>query len=262
MGIFDGLDALGFNDILESDIFEHEKAPDKTTEQRQRQEENPMDYLYEKEINCPVCQRFFKNHVVRKSRLRIIDMDTDFKPNYKTLDPNRYEVLMCTHCGYAAAQARFPHISEKQIDILTSKVRSHYKPKIYPVPLSAEHAAERNKMALFCAVALGVKNGDKAILCLKTAWLYRDVKDTANERLFLENAFKGLKDAYVTEGFPIGHMDICTTQYMLGELSRRLGEHEEALKWLSEVILRKDITSGLKKRALDVKDLIRAEKNG
>jgi hypothetical protein len=125
------------------------------------------------------------------------------------------------------------------------------------MPLSLEQAAERYRMALYCAAVTGLKNSHKAILCLKTSWIYRDLNDKANELLFLKNAVTGYKEAYKTESFPIGSMDEQTTQYLIGELLRRCGESSESMRWISQVVVSRNVSPKLKERALLVRDLIR-----
>lgn len=256
MNIFDGLESLGFDGLDKTDIYQ---MPESTKTNPEKPKDNPMDYLYAKEFLCPVCDRKFINYITRKSKIRLVKIDTDLKPRQEPVDPNRYDVLLCSHCGYAGLQAYFNRVADRQIDILLQKIKPRYKYKEYPIPLSAEHAVERYKMALLCAVTKGVKSGEKAIICLKTAWLYRDMGDAAHEKLFLQNALTGLKEAYSAESFPIGSMDENTTAYMIGELARRIGEYAEAMKWISALIIKRDISKGLKERATDVKELIRSE---
>ena len=130
------------------------------------------------------------------------------------------------------------------------------------MPLTLECAAERFKLALFCAVVTGMPAGRKAILCLKLAWIYRDLKDRENELVFISNALQGLKQAYQTETFPIGALDEPTTKYIIGDLLRRSGQFPEAMRWISEIIVsRTGVSPKLKERAMLVKDMIREKKS-
>jgi hypothetical protein len=220
--------------------------------------ESPLDYLYIKVQECPCCVRQFEACVVRKSKLRIISTETDLKTKYHTIDPNLYDVLLCTRCGYAALINYFSQITEKQKDMLFEKITPRYINKEYYIPFTLEDAVERYKVALLCAAVIGVKASQKAILCLKTAWIYRDLADNANEMLFIKNALTGFKEAYKAESFPFGAMDELTTKFIIGELSRRVGNLSEASKWISEVVTSRSIKRTLKDRALLIKDLIRA----
>lgn len=260
MNLFEGLESLGFDGLGETDIFKKkEKEVNKKGEPINK--EDPMDYLYSKEFSCPVCDRVFINFIVRKSKLKLVGMESDLKPNYQTIDPNRYDVLLCDHCGYASLLSGFARISDKQIDLVQKTITPRFTSKEYPIPLSAEDAVERYKLALLNAVTKGVKASEKAILCLKIAWLYRDLNNEDNEQLFLRNALAGLKEAYTSESFPIGSMDENTTEYVIGELARRTGERSEAMRWISALIVKKNLQKGLRERAMNIKELLRAEAN-
>jgi hypothetical protein len=256
MGLFDGLESLGFGDIKEFDLFPvmEEKQKKKV---KQELSEGPMDYLYIKNMECPVCVKQFETPVIRKSKLRVVDTETDFKTIYQIIDPNLYDVIQCNRCGYAALVTFFNHIAEKQKEIISEKITPRYIKKNYPLPLTLDNAIERYKMALLCAAVIGVKSSQKAILCLKTAWIYRDLNDKPNEQLFIKNALTGLIEAFKTESFPIGVMDEQTVKYMIGELSRRCGDFTEASKWIGEVVTMRGANKKMKERALTVKELIR-----
>ena len=224
--------------------------------QKPHKEEEPLDYLYMKTIHCPVCDAEFMDFAVRKSKLRLIDADTDFKNNYHVIDPNHYEVMLCSFCGYAALQNYFTRISSRQQDMIQTKVSPNYRPVEYPIPLSLEHVIARYKQALVCANAMEAKASQKGITWLKMAWAYRG-HDEKSELACLKGAFMGLKEAYSTENFPLGSMDEPTTKYIMGELARRLGDYEEALRLIGSVIVSRGIQSSLKDRAQNVKELIK-----
>jgi hypothetical protein len=255
MGIFDGMSSLGFDEIEGLELYPVEEVKQK--EKKTVKPENPMDYLYLKDTECPVCNGHFEAFVIRKSKLRVIETETDLKTTYHTIDPNLYDVMLCTLCGYAALVTYFNHISEKQKEQVQSLVSPRYISKDYPVPLTPENGVERYKLALLCAAVTGMRAGQKAILCLKLAWIYRDLADKTNEQLFIKNALIGLKEAYKSESFPIGAMDETTVKYLIGDLLRRSGQLSEAMRWISEVVTGRNTSRRIKNRALQVKDLIR-----
>jgi uncharacterized protein (DUF2225 family) len=216
-----------------------------------------LAYLYTKAFDCPVCDKEFVDFIVRKSKLRVLRIETDFKTHYHTIDPNHYEVLLCPNCGYASLQPYFDRITDRQQGLIQQNITPKYRPMEYPVPYSLEHVMLRYNQALECAYAISGKASQKAFLYLKMSWICRDIKDKANEIRLLRDAFIGLKDAFTTENFPIGNMDEATAKYLIADLGRRLGEFSEAMRWVSDVVVAKGIPSALKERALTLKDLIR-----
>lgn len=259
MNIFAGLESLGFDGLGDMELYKKEKKENKRAKGGVFSAEDPMQYIYVKEYVCSVCDHTFMNPAVRKTKLRLLEVDTDLKRNYLTLDPTHYDVLICDRCGYAAMWTYFNRVSDKQIDLILQKIKPNYTPKTYDVPYTLKDAVERYKLALLCAVTKGSKASEKAMLCLKIAWIYRDMGDGANELLFLRNAFIGLKEAYEAESFPIASMDENTMQYMIGELARRVGEPKEAMRWISALVVRKNVPKNIKERAMNIKDMIRTE---
>jgi uncharacterized protein (DUF2225 family) len=263
MGLFDGLESLGFSqkELTDIELYKQQDPNAQNTAVVQAvsaPDDNPMNYLYAKDFECPVCGKGFVNYIIRKSKLRLKDMELDLKANYLMINANSYDIYLCPHCGYAALASHFNRITDSQKAIILSDIRPFFKPREYPAPLSLQHSVERYKLALYSAVTIGSKAGIKAIICIKIAWLYRDIGDKENELFFIKNARTGLEDAYRTEPFPIGNMDELTVSYMIGELSRRLGDFATASKWVSAVVVAKNAKRNLKERARSSKELIRA----
>jgi uncharacterized protein (DUF2225 family) len=262
MGLFDGLESLGFSQkkLTEVELYKPEPKKEQAVavQAAQTSVDNPMNYLYAKDFDCPVCGKSFVNYIIRKSKLRLKDMELDLKANYLIVNANCYDVYLCPHCGYAALATHFNRITDIQKELILLNIKPFFKPREYPAPLSLNHAVERYKLALYSAVTMGTKTGLKAIICIKIAWLYRDMGDRDNELFFMKNARKGLEDAYNSESFPIGNMDELTVSYMIGELSRRLGDFATASKWVSAVVIAKNAKRNLQERALSSKELIRA----
>ena len=219
--------------------------------------EELMAYLYTRTIMCPVCSKEFSEIAVRRSKLRQLGVDKDFRVRFKDIDPNFYEVLMCAHCGYAALSNYFDKITSKQQEWIKEKISPSYKHEEYEIPLSPKTALSRFKQALACAQAINAKASIKAIIGLKMAWVYREEKDSKGEITLLQFAYKNLSEAYTTEDFPLGNMDEATTKYILAELSRRLGNFDEAQRLIGDLIVSRSTPSSIKERAQDLKDLIR-----
>jgi uncharacterized protein (DUF2225 family) len=263
MGLFDGLESLGFSkkDLTEVELYKQQEPSTQKAAAAQTAPtpaDSPMNYLYAKEFECPVCGKDFVNYITRKSKLRLKDMELDLKANYQMVNANSYDIYLCPHCGYAALASHFNRITDNQRELIISNIKPFFKPREYPAPLSLQHSVERYKLALYSAVTIGTKAGIKAIICIKIAWLYRDIGDKENELFFIKNARTGLEEAYRTEPFPIGNMDELTVSYMIGELSRRLSDFATASKWVSAVVVAKNAKRNLKERALSSKELIRA----
>ena len=105
-GIFSGLEKLGLGNIGGGNLFEDPKKKEATAKQDVPQKKlslvNEEDYLFDKKIKCPVCEDEFEAKTVRTGKVRMKNVDIDLRPDYDELDQNKYDVIACPHCGYAA----------------------------------------------------------------------------------------------------------------------------------------------------------------
>jgi len=220
-------------------------------------EDELLAYMFTKEFECPICEKKFVDFVLKKSKLRTLKVETDFRTIYKDIDPNFYEILFCTHCGYAALHTHFDKIIERQKQMIREKVSVYHAPVEFVIPLTSESAIERYQQALLCADTINAKPSQKAFISLKLAWILRGAGRHNHEIKFIKDAYDGLKEAFSTERFPIGAMDEATIKYLIADLARRLGEMGEAMRWVGQVLVAKGIPGALKERADVLKDLIR-----
>ncbi|MCL2564558.1 MAG: DUF2225 domain-containing protein [Defluviitaleaceae bacterium] len=216
--------------------------------------------IMQRKFTCPVCNGNFENWDVASYKVRIVRSDTDLRNYFAPYDPMYYAVVICYWCGYSAQRSDFSQILPKQIKLIREKITPNFVPSTYPQIYDVDIAIERYKLALQCTDAKEGKISEKAMICLRLSWLYRDKDDEESEKTYREEALKGLLQAFETERFPIAGMDHATMDYLIGELYRRCGNLEEASKHIGKVIVLRGIASRLKERALDVKDLILQEK--
>jgi len=256
--IFKGMETFGFQDMEDLVLFEDKKLPE--PEELAQQKKNQLEkVLVAKKQKCPVCKSDFQDWDVSSYRIRIEKTDTDLRSYYSPYDPLYYGVIICQECGYAATRSYFNKTTKKQSDLILSKITPNYRRKIYHHTYTIDDAIERHKYALLNTVIKEGKDSEKAMTCLKLSWLYREKEDSESESLFRQNALKGFLCAYEKE-HSIPGMDTNTLQYLIGELNRREGNLEEAMKYIGSIIVNKDVLPRLKNRAIDVKELILEER--
>jgi uncharacterized protein (DUF2225 family) len=263
-GVFDGLESCGVKDLGGLDLFTDSAEEGKRPGWKKKpevKEINPADYVFLRKFDCPVCGSEFMSSQVRSSKVKMTGSDLDLKPLYTPFSPLRYDAVVCPMCGYAALTTYFNAVSEKQREAIKEKITPNFIYNEYPLAFSVDDALGRHKLALLCAVVKKVKASEKAILCLKMAWLCREKPDKSQEELaFIKNAMDGFVIALQKENLPIYGMDGPTVWYMMGELSRRLGKIDNALQYLSKVIVNPAASNRLKDKARDVRDLIKDDK--
>ena len=266
--LFSDMEKLGFGDIKDINLYEEEPKQEQKKEDNEEKQkisaqdliDKEMELLYDRKIKCPVCEDTFLARSVKVSAPRMLKKDSDLFIRYSNINPYFYDVWICNICGYAAMKKDFPNIKNYQIESIREKISPRWRGRIYPQVYDVDIAIERYKLSLLNYVAMNSKHSNKAMNCLKIAWMYRLKGDEKNETEFLKQALEGLEYAYLEEGFPIYGMDRYTTMYLIGELSRRVGDFSKAMQWFSKVITTPSVSPKLKDLARDQKDLIRESK--
>ncbi len=186
------------------------------------------------------------------------------------IDSAKYDVLLCTHCGYAAISRYFPSVTSVQAKLIKENISKNVKLKTYTGDAySYEEAMERYKLCLAGAVVKKARASEKAYICLKSAWLLRGyqesglAKDKAEElkqeeENYLLNAYNGFEEALRSEGFPMCGMDETTMNYLLAELATHFKKYDVASK-LVAAILTSSASTRLKDKARDLKEQILAQ---
>lgn len=253
---FDNLDSVS---IYKTEEEQKEKDQDKKNKVR---EVPPAEFVFDRKTVCPVCEKKITVRAVKTSSIRVISRDTDFLTYYQEPNPLFYDVWVCNNCGYAALSNKFSTILEKQKKLVKENISSKWKfNKVYPPLYDEDIAIEMHQLALLNAVVKMAKDSEKAMLCLKIAWLYRLKKDEENEKRFLLQAQQGFKLAYEKENFPIAGMDQAALNYLIGEIYRRLDDTSNALLWFSRVLADRYAKPKIKDMARDQKDLIKSRQN-
>ncbi len=279
-GIFSGFDKLGLGNIKGESLFEEPKkkeaAVKKEEPKRRLQLVNEEDYLFDKKYKCPVCDSDFEAKTVRTGKVRMKAVDIDLRPDYDELDQNKYDVIACPACGYAALSRYFPNLTKYQIDDIRIKICMNYRHEPNKEPIyTYEYAKRIYQLALANAVVKKAKNSEKAYICLKTAWVVRGetqrldpndddyetrkAENDAEEKELLRNALEGFIMARQTETFPIAGMDTNTLDYLMAALAVETGQKDIASKMIGELLVSRSANSRIKDKARILKDMLAEE---
>ncbi|MGI6092490.1 MAG: DUF2225 domain-containing protein [Veillonellaceae bacterium] len=207
------------------------------------------DILYTVDKNCSVCSKDFSVTRVR-TRIVKIKQDTDFCTYYKDVNPYYYTVWVCPNCGYAAQDSHFPNITAANI----AKVSKFLAGREVNINLSGvrtrDQAVAAYKLAIFYAEMEGLAASDIAGLYLRLGWLFREGEFADEEQLTLAKAAQYFEQALFRERLPIAGMSEVSLTYLVGELLRRVGRNEEALRYFSKVV--SNPQAKLERRILDM----------
>lgn len=215
-----------------------------------------LEVLYDKTYECPVCDTTFTSKGIRAGKNKVISTDSDLYSKYSVVNPVIYDVVVCD-CGYAALPKVFDELRPTQISWIKEQITSKYQECHYPVILHEEHAINRYKLALLNATVKKARLGEMAYICLKIGWLYRDLGDKENERLYLEHARQDFLKAFTTERFPIFELDELTTMFLIAELSRKAGDFQTASQWAGQIVTKRGAPERLKDRAREIREAVK-----
>lgn len=273
--MFNGLESLGFKNLGSLEIFEEEKKKEESNTVAAEVKDDrdyELEVLFDKKMSCPCCYEEFTSRTVRTGKAKAAEADSDLRPRYEKLDPLKYDAIVCPTCGYASLSRFFTNIAEGQKKLIREQVSESFRGiETGQKKYSYDDAIIRHKLALFNTVVKKGKNSEKAFTCLKLAWLYRgkaeeellinkdaDVKELQKEEMSnLNFAYEGFCDSFSKESFPICGMDQTTIMYLLAELARRIGQKEAASRWISQVLQTRGLSSRIRDKALNVKEMLK-----
>lgn len=191
--------------------------------------------LFERETTCPLCSRDFKFQRVRTSAIRIKKRHEDYYTEYKSANPNYYAVLVCPYCGYAAFEKDFQSISEEHKLIIWKNVSENWKYRDLGGVRSVQDAIDAYKLALLCYKLRNSESSTIGKLCIRLMWFYRSLGDK-KEVEFIQFARNSFEEAFMTEDLSADLDNELMVLYLVGELSRQLGDFEKSVVWFDKAV--------------------------
>ncbi len=189
--------------------------------------------VYSRKLTCPVCKNNFTNMKVKESKLRIEQTDTDLFVKYiGDTHPLMYSAIVCPECGYSSLENNFENVNPRKRKVIEDTITPRWIKKDYTETRTIDESIDCTKLSLYCAEVMKFKKIELAGICLKIGWLYR-LKGDEMEKRFLSLSRNLYEESYLEEE---SEMDEITHLYLIGELSRRIGDMPSAINWLGRVI--------------------------
>ena len=270
-----GMEKFGFDasegiDILKDDKKKTSVPKNATVEEKAEIQEK--DLLIDKKVECPLCFTQITYKSTLTTKLKRLEPDFDLRPNFEGIDDTKYGVIFCNHCGYAALNKFFEHVSTGQKKMIRAGVCEKFRP--IPVPTgdtyTYDFAVERHKLALVTAMAKRAKLSEKSYICLKVAWLRRaelenlpadvtpEQKKEKEEEMqgFYRQAYDGFTQVLSTEMPPFCGMDEQTVQFMLANMAMYFNEYDKAAKLVADLLTSPGVNRRIKDKCSDLKPVI------
>ena len=214
--------------------------PDKMHPQDSGQE---MEILYDKKYDCPLCGAALTSKKIRSRFIKPLKMDTDFCQVFSPEQPNplHYYVIICPGCcyGFYEDSSRIPgNVREELTRQLDSWQLVHTKS--YCGERSLYDVIETYRLALTLAETIHEISINQAGLNIRLAWLFRSQQDRVNEMKYLSEALRHYEQSYYNGDFVKTNTTEIQLLYLIGELSRRLKNYAEAIRFFGMVIFHED----------------------
>lgn len=191
---------------------------------------------YNKAITCIHCKKSFKTTKIRKSSTKLTTTDSDFKPIYSDINLLYYHVFVCEFCGLSFTKDFSPYFPPGTKEMMQQRICAHWIPHSFNGERNLDQAIQSYQLAIICGEIKKEKHVVLAGLALKTAWLYRDQGKIDWELRFLESARDEYIECYLIGDYQGTSMTEFKVLYLIGELSRRIGDLATATKYFSRII--------------------------
>lgn len=275
-GLLSGLSSLGLGNLENASIYdapEEEKNENKNVNSTPKVQEK--DLIFDRSFECPVCSAKITSKVMKTGKSKLVSTDKDLRPVYDGIDAQKYDVIVCPKCGFAALSRYFQPMTSVQVKLIRENISRNVHMKSYAGEIyTYEEALERYKLALACAIVKQAKASEKAYICLKSAWLLRGWQEElsqgesdqarldelkAEEKEYLKNALDGFVAASNVENFPMCGMDECTVDYLIAVLAFQFGQYDVSSRLVASILTSPSAGERTKDRARDLKNEILAE---
>lgn len=288
MGILDGLEQFGIKADEGMSLYDTPKpaaeaeatAAPAEVEKPTEPKHSEAEFILEKSMRCPVCDRVFKTLQPKSGRVKRLESDPDLRPRCEGIDIMKYNVCCCPGCGYTALSSAkyFETINPVQKKSIEEKVCKNFNPdsiadayKPDTKEWDYDTAIALHRLSLYNAVVKGAKTSERAYNCLVLSWLLRgkaeemekdpEAQDEVaaiknQEAEYYKQAYEGLTKAVSTENFPIAGMDQTTLDYLLATMAYHYGDMNTASKLLASIITSPATSPKIKDKARDLKDEI------
>ncbi len=193
-------------------------------------------------MKCIYCAKPFKTPRVRSRFALPYQIDSDFCPHYRAgnYNPHFYFVNVCPQCGFAFSEEFSDQFPKGTKEIIHVQITKHWTKRDFGQVRDIQQAIEAYKLAIFAWTLKKEKCIILAGFCLRLAWLFRSENNSEQEKRFLSMALKAYDESFVHSDFVGTSMSELRMLYMIGELSRRLGQYPKAASYFSKIIENRD----------------------
>lgn len=203
-----------------------------------------LEPLYDKSLICGICKKSYTSKKIRSRFVKAVKHDSDFCSYYENeaLSPLLYYVCVCPHCGFSVTEEFSTSFLPNTIETINEKICSKWSGTDYCQERSYKMAINTYKLAIYSAILKGEKHITIAGLYMRLSWIYRTIQNDKQENRFLSLALEQYIESYLDSDFLNTQMTLIRLFYLIGEISLRTGNPEQATKYFSKVIEKQSST--------------------
>jgi len=192
-------------------------------------------------LTCSICKNEFDSSSVMSFGFG--SKRTDFRPNYWGFNPVNYFYHICPHCGFCAVKEIFENEIENEKCIKEIKELGSLN------ELQSKVLSNKLERAVQCAYilnkheVLNYNDYDFGNMWILAYWWSKSKEE---EIRYGNNVISCFKKA-LAENLILEKEEILTVKYLIGEIYRRIGNSDEAIKYYDSVILETENDEEFKK---------------
>jgi uncharacterized protein (DUF2225 family) len=232
----------------------------------QKAKKEDQYYLYDKEIECPVCSNKMKIKKIRNSRLRIENIREDLRPIYKNFNLYNYSVLSCPKCLFTARRNDFYNFSKAR----KKKIKNNFKRLVkdqlgndfqinYSDPREINQVIDAHYLALKLYDYADFYADKKSFLWRQLSWIYEDLGETKLTEKASIKALKNLEEFYFKEDANSTKNESDKISLLLAVLYYKHNQIKKALPLLDDLIRDNRVSLRQRNKAKDLFLKIREE---
>lgn len=192
---------------------------------------------YTKQVECLHCRKKFNTTKIRSKFVKLHSQESDFQPIYANdINPLHYYIMVCEHCGFSYTDDFSKYFAPAIKEQIDAQIASKWVNRSYGGERTIDEAISTYKLAYLSGTIKKEKPISLAGITLRTAWLYRNLDDYEQEKRFLFISRDLYIESYSQQDYEGTQMSEERVLYLIAELSRRLGDLEEATRYFSRVI--------------------------
>ncbi|MGB9905440.1 MAG: DUF2225 domain-containing protein, partial [Desulfotomaculales bacterium] len=214
---------------------------------------------FDKKVTCPVCRSPFVTKAFFAHKLKLVRQDSELRNHYANFEPLLFGVWVCPNCYYAGLADSFDQLSPRQKAVLLEG-SSGRKEKFGDLGEEGERrrALKAHLLLLENLSQIDADPAQVAKVWLRLAWLNDDAGNGEAAAAARKKALEMFEKVYFTSTRALTPEQDQQMAYLIGELHARLGNPEEALRYMRQAAMQK---KGNAQFARQVQDRIYELKN-